>query len=149
MERAQGSPGDKRTHVRAFPGIISAWKVYTGELLTYTNPRPEAEEGANARPGDAAERRENASPGTALEAGYAAGIAADGLARVKERAVEPVAAVEGDAQAGASTAERMHTLPDAAFSMKNQLVQYLVSAHPSQRSDCFTPLILLISAPND
>ena len=51
-----------------------------GELLTYTNPRLEAEEGANARLGDAAERHENASPGAALEAGYAAGIATDGLA---------------------------------------------------------------------
>ena len=120
-------------HARAFPGIISAWKVYTGELLTYTNPRLEAEEGANTRPGNVAERRENASPGTALEAGYVAGIAADGLAQVKERAAEPVAAAEGDAQAGASTAERMHMLPDATFSMKNRLVQYLVSvhAHPS------------------
>ena len=149
MGRARGSPGDKRTRARAFLGIISARKVYTGELLTYTNPRPEAEEGANARPGDAAERRKNASPGAALEAGYAAGIAADGLARVKERAAEPVAAAEGNARAGASTAERMHTLPDATFSMKNRLVQYLVSAHPSRRSDRFTPLILLISAPND
>ena len=98
---------------RAFPGIISARKVYTGELLTYTNPRPEAEEGAKARPGDAAERRENASPDAALEVGYATGITADGLARVKERAAEPVAAAEGNARAGASTAERMRTLPGA------------------------------------
>ena len=102
-----------------------------GELLTYTNPRLEAEEGANARLGDMAERCENASLGTALEVGYVAGIAADGLAQVKERAVEPVAVAEGDAQVGASTAEQMHMLPDAAFSMKNRLVQYLVSAHPS------------------
>ena len=98
---------------RAFPGIISARKVYTGELLTYTNPRPEAEEGANARLGDAAERCKNTSPGAALEAGYAAGIAADGLTQVKERAAEPVAAAEGDVQAGASMAERMRTLPGA------------------------------------
>ena len=131
MGRARGSPRDKRTCARAFLGIISAWKVYKGELLTYTNPRLEAEEGANARPGDAAERRENASLGAALEAGYAAGIAVDRLAQVKECTAELVAAVEGDAQAGASTAERMHMLPDATFSMKNQLVQYLVSAHLS------------------
>jgi len=100
-----------------------------GELLTYTNPRPEVEEGANVHLGDVAERRKNASPGIVLEAGYAAGIAADRLVQVKERIAEPVAAAEGDAQAGASTVERMHMLLDAAFSIKNQLVQYLVSAH--------------------
>ena len=70
-----------------------------GELLTYTNPRPEAEEGANTHPGDVAERHENASLGAALEVGYVAGIATDGLAQVKEHAAEPVAAAEGDAQA--------------------------------------------------
>ena len=99
--------------VRAFPGIISAWKVSAGELHTYTNPRLGAEEGANAHPIDMAERRDNASPGTALEVGYATGIAADRFAQVKERAAEPAAAAEGDAQVGASTAERMCTLPGA------------------------------------
>ena len=113
MGRAQGSPRDKRTRARAFPDIISARKVYTGELLTYTNPRPEAEEGTNVCPGDAAERCENASPGAALEVGYVAGIATDRLVQVKERTAEPVAVVEGDAWAGASMAERMRTLPGA------------------------------------
>jgi len=87
--------------------------VSTGELLTYTNPRLEAEEGANVCPGDAVERRENVSLGTALEAGYVAGIATDGLMQLKECAVESVTAVEGDTQAGASTAEWMRTLPGA------------------------------------
>ena len=100
MGRARGSPRDKRTCARAFLGIISARKVSTGELLTYTNPRLEAEEGTNMRPGDAAERRENTSPGAALEAGYVAGIAVDGLTRVKECAVKLVAAVEGTHRRG-------------------------------------------------
>ena len=113
MGRARGSPRDKHLCARAFPGIISAWKVYTGELLTHTNPRLEAEEGANAHLGDAAERCENASLGAVLEAGYAAGITADRLAQVKERAAELVAAAEGDAQVGASMVEWMRTLPGA------------------------------------
>ena len=107
MGRAQGSPGDKHMCVRAFLGIISARKVSMRELLTYTNPRPEAEEGANVCLGDAAERHENASLGAALEAGYAAGIAVDRLTQVKERAAELVAAAEGDMLAGARIAERM------------------------------------------
>jgi len=100
-------------HARVFPGIISARKVFAGELLTYTDPRPEAEEGGNMCPGDAAERRENASPGAALEAGYVTGIAADGFVQVKEHAAEPAATAEGDAQAGPSTVEQMCTLPGA------------------------------------
>jgi len=84
--------------------------VFAGELLTYTDPRPEVEEGANARPGDAAERHKNASPGAALEAGYATGIAMDRFAQVKECAAELAAAVEGDMWAGASIAEQMRTL---------------------------------------
>jgi len=105
-----GSPGGKCERARAFPGIISARKVSAGEVLTYTNPRPAEEEGANAHLSEAGERRENASPSTALEGGCATGTAADGFARVKERAAEPVAAAEGVARAGASTAERMRTL---------------------------------------
>ena len=81
-----------------------------GEVLTYMNPRPAAEEGANAHPSEVGERCENASPSTALEGGCATGTAADGFARLKECAAEPVAAAEGVAQAGASTVERMRTL---------------------------------------
>ena len=138
---------------RAFPGIISAWKVSPGELLAYVNPRLAAEEGAKANPGGAAERRrnaglgaaldaqcvtgttadgftqvkecakanpggaaescKNAGPGAVLEAQCATGTAADGFAQVKERAAEPATVAEGDALAGASTAERMHMLPGA------------------------------------
>ena len=81
-----------------------------GELHIFTNPRLGAEEGANTRPGDVAERCENASLDATLEAGYATGITADGFAQVKERAAEPAAVAEGDAQAGASTAEQMRML---------------------------------------
>jgi len=117
-----GSPGGKCKHARAFPGIISARKVSAGEVLTYTNPRPAAEEGANAHPSEAGERRKNAhpsevgerrknaSPSTVLEGGCATGTAADGFVQVKKRAAELVAAAEGVAWVGASTAERMHTL---------------------------------------
>ena len=85
------------------------------------NPRLVAEKGENAHLGEAAERCENASPGTALEAECVTGTAADGFAQVKERAAELAAAAEGDAWAGASTAERMRTPPGAAFSMENRL----------------------------
>jgi len=60
-------------------------------------------------PGQAVGKRENVSLGTALEARCATGTAMDRLAQVNERAVEPVAAVEGDVRAGASTVEWMHT----------------------------------------
>ena len=121
-----GSPGGTCERARAFPGIISARKVFAGEVLAYINPRPAAEEGANALPSEAGERRGNASLSTALEGGCATGTAADGFARVKERAAEPVAAAEGDARAGASTAERMRTLPGAR-------VLHLEASHMSLR----------------
>jgi len=96
--------------VRAFPGIISAQKVSPGELLAYTDPRPAPEEGTKANPGRAAERCRNAGLSTALDAQCATGTAADGFARVKECTAEAAAVVEGDAQAGASTAERVRRL---------------------------------------
>ena len=134
--------------MRAFPGIISAQRVFPGELLAYTNPRLAAEEGAKANPGGAAERCRNAGLGTALDAQYATGTAADRFAQVKERAVEAAAAVEGDTQVGASTAERMHrclAMPGpSTFSMKNRL-QTIFGVRISDR---FMPLILLIFAAN-
>jgi len=75
------------------------------------NPRPAAEEGANAHPSEVGERCKNASPRNVLEGGYATGTTMDGFAQVKEHAAEPVAAAEGDVRAGASTAEQMRTLP--------------------------------------
>jgi len=105
-----GSLGDKQAHARAFPGIISAQKVSLGELLAYTDPRPAAEVGAKANLGGAVERHGNAGPGTVPDAQCVTGTAADGFAQVKERAAEAAAAAEGDAQAGASTAEWMHRL---------------------------------------
>jgi hypothetical protein len=49
------SSGDKWTHARAFPGTISAQKVYPEEVRAHASSRPVAEEGANAHPGRAAE----------------------------------------------------------------------------------------------
>jgi len=66
-------------HARAFPGIISAQKLFLGELLAYTNPRPAAEEGAKANLGRAAEGCRNAGPGAALDAQCVTGTAADGF----------------------------------------------------------------------
>ena len=98
---------------RAFLGIISARKLFLGELLAYTNPRPAAEEGAKANLGGAAEGRRNTGPGTALDAQCVTGTTADGFAQVNECAAELGTAVEGDALAGASIAEQMHRLPGA------------------------------------
>jgi len=140
-KQVERSLGDKRAHTRAFPGIISARKVSPGELLTYANPRLVAEEGAKANLGRAAEMHRNAEPGAALEAQCAIGTTMDGFAQVKERAAEPGAVAEGDTLAGASTAERMRMLRGclampgpSAFSMKNRLEQYLVSAY--QTASC-------------
>ena len=72
-------PGDKCTHARAFPGIILAWKVILGELLTDVNPRAAVERRANACACEAAERRENAGPGSVLEVECATGTATDGF----------------------------------------------------------------------
>ena len=68
---------------------------------------------ANTLPDQAVGKWENASPGTVLEVRCATRTTTDGFAQVKERAVEPVTAAEGDAQAGASTAEQMRTLTGA------------------------------------
>jgi len=65
---------------RAFPGIISAQKLFLGELLAYTNPRPAAEEGAKANPGGVVEGHRNAGPGAALDAQCATGTATDEFA---------------------------------------------------------------------
>jgi len=124
-----GSLGDKRACTRVFPGIISAQKVSPGELLAYTNPKPAAEEGAKVNPGRAAERCRNAGPGTALDAQCVTGTAADRFAQVKERAAEAAAAAEGDAQAGASTAERMRRL--AAWRCPGSSL--LIASHISRR----------------
>ena len=71
------------------------------------------EGGANTGPEKVAESRKRAGPGEVLEGAYVAGIAVDRFAQMEERVVEPGAAAEGDARAGASIAERMHTLPGA------------------------------------
>jgi len=52
-------------------------------------------------------------PGAALDTQCVTGTAADGFTQVNECAVELGAAVEGDALAGASIAERMRRLPSA------------------------------------
>jgi len=63
-----------------FLGIISAWKVSAGEVLTYINPRPAAEEGTNMCPSEAGERCRNVSLSTVLEGGYVTGTATDRFA---------------------------------------------------------------------
>ena len=74
-------------------------------LLAYASTVKAREGGANTLPGKATGKGEKASRGAALEGGYAAGTAAAGFAQVEECAVEPAGAAEGDARAGASTAE--------------------------------------------
>ena len=74
------------------------------DVHTCLDPVPTEEGGANVCPSDAAEKGTNMRPGTPLEDGYACGTAPNGFARANECAVEPAAAVEGDACAGASTA---------------------------------------------
>jgi len=96
--------------VRAFLGIISARKLFPGELLAYINPRPAAEEGAKANPGGAAEGHRNVGLGAVLDAQCATGTAADGFTQVNKRAAELRAAAEGDTLAGASIAEWMRRL---------------------------------------
>ena len=100
----KSSSRGKRMCARAFPGIISPQKAVWVDVLAYPNPVLEVEGGANTRPSDAAEKGANTRLGTPLEGGYACGTAPDGFARANECAVEPAAAAEGDARAGASTA---------------------------------------------
>ena len=90
-----------------FLGIISARKLFLGEILAYTNPRPAAEEGAKVNLGGAVEGRRNAGPGAALDMQCATGTAVDGFAQVNERAAELGAVAEGNALAGASIAEHV------------------------------------------
>jgi len=97
-----GSPGDKWVCARAFLGIISAQKLFLGELLTYTNPRPAVEEGTKANLGRAAEGHRNTGLGTALDMQCATGTTTDGFAQVNKHAAELGAVVEGDVLAGAS-----------------------------------------------
>ena len=66
-------------------------------------------EGGAAESG-AAERGESASSGAVPEDRYAGGPTVDWSMQVKECSVEPATAAEGDACAGESTPERMHTL---------------------------------------
>ena len=93
--------------MRVFPGIISAQKLFLGELLAYTNPRPAVEEGAKANPGRAAEGHRNTGLAAALDMQCATGTTVDGFAQVNERAVELGAAAEGDVLVGASIVEQM------------------------------------------
>jgi len=76
-KQVERSPGDKQARVKAFLGIISAWKVSPGELLTYANPIPVAEEGAKANLGGAVERCRNVGLDTALEVQCMIGTTAD------------------------------------------------------------------------
>ena len=61
-----GGPGDKRACTMAFPGIISAQKLFFGEAPAGAIPEAAEERSANAGPEDVAENRESAGPGAAL-----------------------------------------------------------------------------------
>jgi len=84
--------------------------VLFGEVPTCASLESVEEGGADAGPVEAAESRENAPVGAALEGGCAAGATADGFAQVERHIVGLAGAVEGDAQSGASTAERMRMM---------------------------------------
>jgi len=96
--------------VRAFPGIISAWKVLFGEIPTCASLESVEEGGADAGPVEAAESCKSAPAGAALEGGCAAGATADRFAQVERCIVGLAGIVEGDAQLGVSTAERMRMM---------------------------------------
>jgi len=99
-------------HVRVFPGIISAWKVFYEDIPTCAGLEPAEKGGANVGPGEAVESRKSAGPSAALDRGYAARISTDGFAQVEKCAVELAGAAGGVVQVGAgvSTVERMRTL---------------------------------------
>ena len=99
--------------VRAFPGIISAWKVLFGEIPTCASLELAEEGGADAGPGEVAESRKGAPMGTVLEGGYAAGATVDGFVQMERCIVGLAGAAEGDAWSGASTAEQMRMMPGA------------------------------------
>jgi len=101
--------------VRVFPGIISAWKVFYEDIPTCVGLELVEKGGTNAGLGEAVKSCKSAGPSAALDGGYAAGISVDGFAQVEKCAVEPADAAGGVARvgAGASTAERMRTLPGA------------------------------------
>ena len=70
-------PGDKHTHVRVFPGTISAWKMFPKEVPADASPGLAMEKGANACLSEVAERCKNVGIGTALEREFAARINAN------------------------------------------------------------------------
>ena len=132
----------------AFPGVISAWKYVWTRVPAYANSGTVAECGANARPCKALGKGEKASPGTTLEGGYASGDAVDRFARVKEPSAGPAAAAEGVAHVGASAVAHAHRVGDArpsAFSMKNQLVKYLVSTPPAPTIRPFHAVYIILT----
>ena len=67
---------------RMFPGIISARKVFFGDIPTCASLEPAGKGGANAGPGKAAESHEIAGLGTVLDGGYAAGTSTDGFVQL-------------------------------------------------------------------
>jgi len=88
---------------QAFLGIMSAQKVVWADVPAYPNPVPAVEGGTNTLPSDVVEKGTNARPGLPLEGRYASRTAPDGFTNVKECAVEPATAAEGDVHVGAST----------------------------------------------
>jgi len=122
---------------RVFPGIISARKVFYEDIPACMSLEPAEKGGANMGPGEAVESRKSVGPSTALDRGYAAGISADGFVQVEKMCSgagwcsgRGCASRGGGEHSGANAhAARCLAVPGpSTFSMKNRLVQYLVSA---------------------
>ena len=84
-------------HMRVFPGIISAQKVFFEEIPTCASLEPVEKGGASAGPGEAVESYESTALSAALDGGYAARISLDRFVQVEECAVELAGAAEGGA----------------------------------------------------
>jgi len=108
--KPSGRPRGSMRVCKSVPGHYLSPECVCWEVLACASPEPAEEGGANAGPEKAAKSRKRAGPGEALEGAYAAGITVDRFVQAEEHVVELGTAAEGDAQAGASTAEQMHML---------------------------------------
>jgi len=134
---------------RVFLGIISARKVFYEDIPACVSLELAEKGGANAGPGEVVESCKSVGPSAALDGGYAAGISTDGFTQVEKMCSgagrcsrRGCASGGGGEHSGANAhAARCLAVPGpSAFSMKNRLVQYLVSA------SCALPVGLLQTA---
>jgi len=128
--------GGKQTRVRVFPGIISARKVFYEDIPACASLEPAEKGGTNTGLGEAVKSHKSAGPSAALDRGYAARISVDGFAQVEKMCSgagqcsrRGCASGGGGEHSGANAhAAGCLAVPGpSAFSMKNRLVQYLVS----------------------